>query len=698
MTWTDRVAGVELDAPSGRVAYGQLRWEGPGSLAIRQALAEPGDAALPSAEGTFHSPTLSNVRVDPRTIPDPDALRCLRLMGAGIAKRIGAPFLEWLDEPPLMPPVDETLEETELEQVTKRKLPHLESVCRGPRTHLKLEEERQLVGRCKRPSTRAPMVLAARSEDWDRKTLWGIRPKKVLGLVRDELYDLYENRLSVGLVDRLDEALTQRVREVRRVVNQARRMKEWEKLLQDGHNYRRAERMCSLWGELWAEEGLLARAERALKRLTQLRRRVLALKDSMLYRRIGGQRRIIHLRMTNLMSHDDVYRGVAELWQAWERHLKLGNEDPQARWSWEQEAFRGMRLFGVLVVLRALDTLRFVPKDEHFECGLEPGMDVVFEGPGGDLRLQWLDHDDLRLEPQRGEPFRVCSLPSMLEAAPAPGPWLESLPSRPAVVLHLDADQARAPLAERTRLRGPGPVDRPTVHVGVAPWQLESVERVARALRWRIWMELLSGYGRELALPSPSWKPPTPISPWLEAGSTTLRVVAPSLHVGWSALEKRVADQQTELGRLDAQLASIDARDPRRNRDRLHLKQSIDFQRTELSEDLEVREAVVSETAALASLLRCPVCRLTASGHDFRHVEGRFRVSCSCGCSWGLRDCRACQQTFPYLSNPANVPGADALEVDTAYGCDVLTFPLDDDVYLCPHCGQRSDGEPDVEH
>ena len=698
MSLTDRLTGAELDSLSGRQAYGQLRWEGPGPLSIRQALAAPGDAVLPSAEGTYHSNALGNARVDARTIPDLDALRSLRLMGAGISKRVGSPFLDWLDEPPLMPPVDETLDETELEQVTKRKLPHLESLCRAPRTHLTLEEERQLVGRCKRPSTRAPMVLAARSEDWDRKTLWGIRPKRVLGLVRDELYDLYENRLAVGLVDRLDESLTQRVREVRRVVNQARRMKEWEELLAAGHNYRRAHRMCELWGELWAEEGLLARAERALKRLLRLRRRVLALKDSMLYRRVGGQRRVIHLRMTNLLSHDDVYRGVAELWQAWERHLQMGQEDPQARWAREQEAFRGMRLFGVLLTLRALETLGFEPMEEHFERGLRPGVTLQLEGPSTALRLLWMDDNDLQLETQRGEPFRVCSIPSMLEAAPAPGPWLDSLPPQRTVVLHLDADQARAPRADRIRLHGPGPVDHPIIHVAVAPWQLESVERVARALRWRIWMELISVYGCSLALPSPTWELPTPIPRWLEAGSTALRVVAPSPQGTWSALEKRIAERQAEHGRLEAQLASIDARDPRRNRDRLHLKQSIDRKQAELSEDIQVRDAVGVETTALASLLCCPVCRLVASNHAFEHVKGRFRVSCTCRCSWGLRDCRACQQTFPFLSNPANIPGAEVLDVDTAYGCDVLSFPLDDDVFRCPHCGQRSDGEPDVEH
>ncbi len=682
----------------GRVACGQLRWDGPGDLRIRHALAAPGHTLIPASDGRFHAEALSDARVDPQTLPDPDALRCLRVMGHGIGRRIGEPLLEWLAEPPLMPPVDDTLDETELEQVARAKLPHMEAACRRPRTHLKLEEERQLVSRCRRPSSRAPIVLASHSEDWDRRTLWGIRPKRVLGLVREDLFDLYENRLAVALVDRLDEALTQRVREVRRVVQQARSMEEWQELLESGSNYRRARRVCSLWGELWSDEGLLARAERALGRLLQLRRRVLALKDTGLYRRIGGRKGVIHLRMTNVLTHDDVYRGVAELWQAWERHVLIGQEDPQTRWNQEQEAVEGMRLYAVLLVVRALDVLGFEPTDASIEVALCPGAQLELKGPLGTIRLVWGQTGTVEVE-QLGHPsFHVSALPAMLEGSPGTGAWLEGVEPTRTIVLHLEADVARAPLPQRIRLRGPGPADGEPIFVPVAPWQLESVERLARALRWRLWLDRMCAYPTEVRPGSNDWRAPARPLAWITLHSDGLRVVAPPRAAGWPDLERRIEEAQREVDSLQAQLDAIDPRDPRRTRDKLHLKNKRAQAARALAADQAVRDSLDQAGRSLTEQLTCPVCHHACSQYRFEHVERRFRVSCSaCDSTWGLRDCSACGGLFPFIDCPDNTPGADPLSADTAYGCDVLALPVAPEVYLCTQCGQRSDGEPDEE-
>lgn len=698
MTWVDQISRRVVSAPSGRIACGQLSWQGAGDVQVRQALAHTGDIFLPDGDGRFQCPLLPDIRVDPQTVPDSDALRCLRLLGTGIGNRVGSPLIDWLEEPPLMPPVDETLDETELEQIARAKLTHMEAVCRRPRTHLKLEEERQLVARCQRPAVRAPMVLAARSEDWDRKTLWGIRPKRVLGLVREDLYDLYENRLTVALVDRLDEALTQRVREVRRVVQQARSMEEWQALLASGTNHRRAKRICELWGELWSEEGLLARAERALNRLLQLRRRVLALKDTVLYRQIRGQRRVIHLRMTNVLTHDDVYRGVAELWQAWERHVLMGQEDPQARWAREQEAVRGMQLYGVLLAVRALEVLGFDPIDDDFELGLEPGSKIRLGGPTGPIDFEWRANGELLLSPARTEPVRVCVLPAMLDGSPGSESWVSTLDSVRAIVLFLEADVARAPERVRIRLHGPGPTDLSPVFVPVAPWQLESVERLARALRWRLWTDAMMAYPGTVAYPRRGWQPPGHLPDWLESVAELLNVVLPEPAPLWRELTARIEKAETKRTQLLEQLSVIDPKYTRRTRDKLHLKHALDQLDAELRADRSVQENVVGEASTLANLLNCPVCHSSSGCYHFEQVDGRFRVSCpTCESTWGLRDCQSCGKLFPFLNYPENPPGASTLAADTAYGCDVITLPVDADVYLCLHCGNRSDGAPHAE-
>jgi hypothetical protein len=697
VSWTDRVSGRTGAAPAGLVAVGQWRWDGPGALRVRHALATAGQALVPGPDGRFQAPELGDVRADPATVPDPDAWRSLRVMAQGVKRRQGQTWLEWLDEPPLMPPLDDTLDETELEQVAKARLGDMETACRQPRTLLHLEEERQIVARCHRPSQRAPMVLAARTEDWERRTLWGIRPKRVLGLVRDELFDLYENRLVVGLVDRLDEALTQRVREVRRIVQAARSMGDWQKTLVLKSNHRRAARICTLWGELWANDGLLARASGVLKRLLQLRQRVLALKDSVLYRKVGGRNRTIQLRMTNVLTHDDTYRGIVELWLAWERHSLVGKEDAQARWERDQQGTAAFELFGVLLVIRAFEALHMEPTDRSFDAPIRPGASIDLSGPAGRVTLRWNEDHVLVTSAERA-PLRIVTLPAMLEAAAGTAHWLQQLDAPDVLILHLAAEieQARrVPEAVRVRLNGPGPTERPAVLVPVAPWELESVERVARALRWLLWGPLLNAYPRRVLRPPGSWALPARSPEWLATDGGALAVLEPSRgKASWSELDQRVTRQEAEVSRLDRRLEELDPKDTRKQRDRLYLRQEREVAASALSDDRAFRESLAVALERTAELLACPSCTAVASPHGFSHAGGRsFRVVCAaCESSWGLRDCRSCNELFPFISCPDIEPGASPLDVDRSYGCDVLAFPVEEGAFTCTKCGRRSDG------
>ncbi len=695
MSWQDRISRAVAEWPQPPLVSGQWRYIGRNTVPIRGAIASQGDILLAAGDGAYHLSEPIDQPPDPWLIPDEDARRVLRMMGESIENRcLGHGWLEWLAEPPLMPPVDDVLDETELEQFLTKKLGHLEAVCRRPRMHLKLEEERQLVSRCRRPSMRAAQVLASHSEDWERKTLWGVRPKRILGLVRDDLYDLYENRLAVVLVGRLDEALAQRIREVRRIVLAARSMNEWSKTLEDGSNHWRAERVCNLWGDLWKDKGLLERAEEALTRLMRLRQRVLGLRDTILYKKIGGRHRNVQLRMTNVLTHDDLYRGVVELWKAWERHVLPGDDSPQTLWDREQKAARGMSLFAVLVLVHALDALRIEPAEGFEDKPLMPGASIRLTGTCGPLDLIWSNDDGpLVLQPRHGEALRLLELPAMLEASLATERWLEALEEEGLLMLHLCSDQPRAPEQVRVKLHGPGPMQRPAVLCSVAPWELESVERVARALRWQIWGGLYRSFPQQIDFPKRSWRPPETLPAWVRQKDGSLHVLAPPRNgTAWPELERRRNRAAREAQRVQQR---IDSLDPRKKEDRKHLrKQLADFQNA-LQLDEQVCSKLSEAAAWTRSLLACPTCPGTATPYEFEAIGGQFRVTCpSCGTTWGLRDCAHCDQPFPFIAFPDNEPGAAPLEVDHRYGCDVLAFPVTEEAYLCTRCGQRSDGAP----
>jgi len=702
MSWTDRISGANADRPGTLSAVGQWRWNGPGPLRIRHAEGDAGDVLVHAPDGRLLCPDVDDVQVETDAIPDADAWRSLRAMGESIATRCqNKPWHHWLAESPVMAPLDETLDETELEQKLKARLGDLEEACRKPRAHLHLEEERQGVARCRRPSPRAPMVLASRSEDWDRRTLWGVRPARILGLVRDDLYDLYENRIVVGLIDRLEEALTKRVRAIRRVVNTARDIDKWQVILESGTSHRRAARVCTLWGELWTDSGLRARAESALKRLLNLRRRVLALKDTMLYRKLKGGPRSIQLRMTNVLTNDDTYLSVAVLWQVWERPLIKGEEDAQLRWRRDQEGATGFSRFAALLVMRACDILGMEPCADDVETPLTPGASIRLAGPAGDVTLRWAPDLSVHLESVHGgAPLKVVALPSALMASRRADAWLDSLQGDGVLVLYL-ASESKKHVSESkkhvsdvtlARLSGPGPMPRPQVLVPVAPWEIESVERVARALRWHIWKAWLEAYPFSVSLPA-SWKE-TPAAPTgVRVCKDKLQVLEPPKFAGWPALEQRAKDLRAGADKIESELSALD---PRSNRARLHLRKKHDDAKAAAMSCEAILEGYRDAVRHTQELLCCPVCHSPSTSYYFEQADGRsFRVTCvGCDSSWGLRSCNACKHEFPFIATPENKFATSPLDIDRVCGCDVLAFPIEADVYLCTHCGELSDGTP----
>jgi len=697
--WIERITGQRRPSPAELVAPGQWRYCGERRISIGEAEAQSGDVLMPGSDGRCRVPNAGPVRCDPRCIADEDALRSLRLVGGRLRAMARDDWESWTAETPLLPALDEALEETALERTIAMKLGYLECACKQPRTHLRLEEERLLVGRCKRPSPKAPNVLAARSEDWERRTLWGVRPRRVLGIVRDDLYDIYENRVAVALIDNLDVALLRRLRSVRRAVELLKQRENYQHLLDGSHNYRRAERILELWGEALEDSGRLDHALAVYRRIMALRRRVLALKDTLLYRKIGGLRgQRLHLRMTNVLVHDEVYRRVAELWVAWEDHIRSLSADPQSRWQQEQDAAEGFEQFVFLVVVRALESLGFSPPDQA--CASTDASDGEWKlvGPAGEIRLRRDDSGVSVSSEYADEPLRFVSVPAMLEASTTLDEWIRTLRAPSVVIVALPADEPRLAPEKRVWLRhAVGELPEKPVFVTASPWDLESVEKVARVIRWYAWSALFDSYPLRVALP-PNWTPPTPVPCWSRETNRLLVVSRPPAEHErkWADLADRIAAAERAKDDAKEKLDACDRKDHREARKRLRLKAELDRAESEHDATLTAAEAIRNAIDAVDLLRNCPVCRAQASDRAFEHDNELplFHCTCSeCGATWGRRTCDACRQPFAFLTFPGNEPSEDLLDADRRYGADVLALPLDDDVYACPRCGARSDGE-----
>lgn len=697
MEWIERITGRQLPAPTEPLAPGQWRYCGERRIAIGEAEAHPGDVLMPGPDGRCRIPKVGSVRCDPHCMADEDALRSLRLVGDRLRSKDRDTWEAWTAETPLLPALDEALEETALERAVATKLGYLEYACRQPRTHLKLEEERLLVGRCKRPSPKAPNVLAARSEDWERRTLWGVRPRRVLGIVRDDLYDIYENRVAVALIDNLDVALLRRLRSVRRAVALLKQRESYQHLLDGSHNYRRAERILELWGEALEDGGQLEHAQAVYRRIMALRRRVLALKDTLLYREIGGARgQRLQLRMTNVLIHDEVYRRIAELWVAWEDHIRSLSADPEIRWQQDQDAAQGFERFVFLVIVRALESLGFRRRTEGHAATDGSDDEWALEGPAGDIVLRRDESGVVVRSAYAKEPLRFVSVPAMLEASATLDEWIRSVRAPSVVIVALPADEPRLPVEKRVQLRSVAdePPGKP-LFVAVAPWDLESVERVARMIRWYAWSALFEHYPPAVALP-PNWASPPRTPDWTRRRNQSLFVSRPPSEQErvWRDLDDRIATadraKQEALTKLDA----LDPKDRRLDRKRLHVKGELDQAEREHGAARQAQVAMQSAIKTIDLLRGCPVCRTTAKVNAFEEAERLFRCGCSeCRAVWGMRNCDACGRPFAFLEFAGNEPSEQLLDADRRYGADVLALPLVDGVYVCPRCGARSDGK-----
>ena len=174
--------------------------------------------SLRSADGTLHcQKQFSNWQ-----LPLDILSESLRFFECELQKLVSnsATWTDWVKVPPLVPEIEQKISIQPLEVTTKQNLGHIEEVCHHPRTYLKLETERLPVSRAQRISPHATEFLAAHTEDWERRTFRSIVPKQVLCMVREELWDIYENKVTVRLIDNLLEYIRRRIQQVQTLKRQ----------------------------------------------------------------------------------------------------------------------------------------------------------------------------------------------------------------------------------------------------------------------------------------------------------------------------------------------------------------------------------------------------------------------------------------------------------------------------------------------
>jgi len=194
---------------------------------------------------------------------------------------------------------------------------HLHQISQHPRLDLQYKVEVVDMARARRLAKNALTHLAAHSECWQRQTLSGVIPKKILARFSEDDYDIYENRVYSHLLDKVEFHLRGRLSTLRSLQETLEQALDFYQSADI--DFRLSNEVCRLWGMTF-DQGATSKASNLLSTtldtLQYLHKTISGLQQSGLYTLIGRNVKVAGaLHMTNILCHDPHYRHLAILWQ-----------------------------------------------------------------------------------------------------------------------------------------------------------------------------------------------------------------------------------------------------------------------------------------------------------------------------------------------------------------------------------------------
>ena len=673
------VSGRKTATAPDMVVPGLWRLEEVEDCFLNRVSAQQGDAIVADRTGRWviaapGQRLTGRLRED--LVPDSIELENVRVLGERLEEleSSAAGPEQWLSVPPLVPGIHEKVVLQAWEESLPTALEHLRIVCYRPRTHLHTEVERVPVSRARRVSGQGIAFLSAHPEDWERRTLTGVRPRRVLAVHTGESLDIYENRLAARLIDRLLARLTSRIRELRGVLDLLTYSLDFA---QSGAGTRwRRDRVYRRWGHMAVDEEDWDAGRVTLTFLEARAREVRALLDSPLYRGIDRGLFVSGaLKRTNLLTKDQHYRHVAALW------LVLGQADhelpptPEAAYRSAQRQLGHFERFSLLLVAHGLAASGFhlTPDEEGWCARGQWGTYMVRRGPHGAIELQTCEgRRAIRFVPLCAGIVRGggdCLDQVRMDAAEAGrdratrsrrrGSRIGALQDdAPVVVLYSGTARELSELpretAEAMYVFGAKQHGEATGLLPVATQDIDSVERIARAIRWVTMGSALAAYPPRVTVPAVlSLGDP---GSGIEIGTGELHVREPvtdsAERMVAGAVEKgqRAAAAQ---GRARMGSSGLD----------------------------EFKSAWRSASEAIQCLAECPLCGATGRSVQFEvRTDREFAASChDCDTRWGIARCGGCMSRLPFFLPARNqsekVDGIMPSWVDAIYGADLLSIP-----------------------
>lgn len=233
---------------------------------------------------------------------------------------------------------------------------HLHQISQRPRLDLRYENEVADVARARRLDKGALVHLASHSECWQRQTLSGVIPKKVLARFSEDDYGIYENLVYARLLDKIERHLWGRLlalKDLQATLSQALEFYQSKEI-----DYRLSREVCRLWGMTFDQNATSKASEllsKTLETLQRLHKTISGLQQSGLYMLVSRQVQVTgSLHLTNILSHDPHYRHLAILWSLLEKTTQSSRTTPEERLRQNQYLAHAYSRYAGLVLRHAL--------------------------------------------------------------------------------------------------------------------------------------------------------------------------------------------------------------------------------------------------------------------------------------------------------------------------------------------------------
>jgi hypothetical protein len=326
---------------------------------------------------------------------------------------------------------------------------HLHTISKRPRIDLRYDEMVTDVSRARRLTNKTYTHLASRSECWQRQTLQGIQPKRVLARFSEDEYAIYENVVYARLLDKLEHYLTGRLRRLDRLCQRLERSLAFSS--STDLNHRLFQDICLLWGDTYEPEATaqqLKTTKDTIKAIATQLKSLRGLRQSGLYRQIGRERQVGQiLHRTNILMHDQHYRHVSVLWDALRQTIQATHQSPAERLHTSQQREADYSDYVGLVLRHALRRYGLEHDNEAAWAGhvlslRRDGLnwEVHLDGERKLALVPWAYADALPIDIQLPAGFQLCwpgiELNDTLDQ-PVNGPALRLSPMDVYVVEHM---------------------------------------------------------------------------------------------------------------------------------------------------------------------------------------------------------------------------------------------------------------------